>query len=420
MIERQEARRDAAGVLVLEDGSVFPGVRFGAAAGRVAGEPPCAGWVADGRSLLPDAVGEVVFNTGMTGYQEVLTDPSYAGQIVVMTFPLVGNYGTAADEAESRRPWVAGFVVHEPCAAPSHWGNRQGLPAYMAEGGVPGMAGVDTRALTRHLRRHGTVRGCMWSGEAAAAALADPEAAARVAQAWHPAGLVERVTTERPYVFAPGEPRVVLIDYGAKANIARTLAALGAGVTVAPAGAAAAEILALRPDGVLLSNGPGDPRDVRGATDVIRDLLREELPIFGICLGHQLLGLALGGRTEKMLFGHRGVNHPVMDLRTGRGAITTQNHGYALLPASLDPHIVEITHRNLNDGTVEGLRHRHLPAFSVQYHPEAAPGPCDSRDLFTEFLDLCRARARCGERSPAPADTAPAARGARAAAVSRR
>ncbi len=363
-----EGVRGVEGVLVLEDGTAYAGQAFG-------------GLAAEG------AVGEVVFNTGMTGYQEVLTDPSYAGQLVVMTYPLMGNYGTLGDEAESRHPWVAGFVVREVCDGPSHWGERGQLDAYLRAHGIPALAGVDTRSLTRHLRRFGVVRGVLAPGAAEAARVSELAARAGV---WEPGDLVGRVTTVEPAVLGTGRPHVVLVDYGYKANIGRTLLALGAGVTVVPAGFGADRILALQPDGVLLSNGPGDPRWVGGAPETIRALLAAGVPIFGICLGHQLLGLALGGRTEKMLFGHHGVNHPVMDLRTGRGAITTQNHGYALVAESMDPETVEITHRNLNDGTVEGMRHRWLPAFSVQYHPEACPGPEDSRRLFTDFLDLCR------------------------------
>jgi carbamoyl-phosphate synthase small subunit len=371
-----EGVRAVQGVLVLEDGTVYAGEAFGSLE-------------AEG------AIGEVVFNTGMTGYQEVLTDPSYAGQLVVMTYPLMGNYGTLHDEAESHRPWVGGFVVREVCGDPSHWGDRGHLDAYLRAHGIPGLSGVDTRSLTRHLRRFGVVRGVLAPGAATPEHVA---ALAARAQAWDPGDLVGKVTCAEPYVLGRGTPHVVLVDYGHKANIARSLMALGAGVTVVPAGYTAEQILALRPDGVLLSNGPGDPRWVRGAPETIRALLAAGLPIFGICLGHQLLGLALGGHTEKMLFGHHGVNHPVMDLRSGLGAITTQNHGYALVAESLDPDTVEITHRNLNDGTVEGLRHRTLPAFSVQYHPEACPGPEDSRQLFTEFLDLCGRRSALAAR----------------------
>ena len=360
------------GVLVLEDGTSYAGEVFGAAVDR---------------SAASAAMGEVVFNTGMTGYQEVLTDPSYAGQIVVMTYPLIGNYGTLDDEAESRRPWVRGFVVRERASEPSHWGERGGLDAYLRAHNIWGLAGVDTRALTRHLRQFGTVRGVIAPGRPDAGGIA---ALAERARGWQPQGLVEEVTTPEPYVHSEGTPRVVLVDFGSKTNIARSLAALGAGVTVVPATSTAQQIADLHPDGVLLSNGPGDPRDVAGGPEMIRGLLAARIPLFGICLGHQLLGLALHGKTEKMLFGHRGVNHPVIDLRTGRGAITTQNHGYALVAGSLDPAVVEVTHRNLNDGTVEGLRHRFLPAFSVQYHPEACPGPGDSRRLFEEFLDMCR------------------------------
>lgn len=355
------------GLLALEDGTTFAGEAFGGTGVR--------------------AVGEVVFNTGMTGYQEVLTDPSYAGQIVAMTYPLIGNYGIDPAESESRRPWANGFIIRQNCEVPSHWGDRTHLGRYLAENGILGLAGVDTRALTRHLRRHGTLRGVICAGPSVAVADAVDEA-----RRWQPDGLVEQVTGPVAKRLSTGFPEVVVIDYGAKENIARSLLALGAGVSVVPAHATAAEILALHPDGVLLSNGPGDPREVADAPRTIGALLEAGVPLFGICLGHQLLGLALGAKTEKMLFGHRGSNHPVIDLRSGLGVITTQNHGYALIPESLDPAVVEITHENLNDRTVEGIRHRYLPAFAVQYHPEACPGPGDSRNLFREFIDLCRAQ----------------------------
>ncbi len=352
------------GVLVLEDGVSFVGQAVG--------------------DTTAGALGEVVFNTGMTGYQEVLTDPSYAGQIVTMTYPLIGNYGVDPAESESRRPWVSGFIFRENCVEPSHWGQRNPLGTYLRENGICGLVGIDTRALTRHLRRAGTLRGALGAGDDVNVA-----ACAERARQWQPAGLVARVTSAER-VLSEGSPKLVLIDYGAKENIARSLMALGAGVRVVPAHYRAAEILRLRPDGVVLSNGPGDPRDVGGAPETIAALLAAGVPLFGICMGHQLLGLALGGKTEKMLFGHRGVNHPVIDLRTGAGVITTQNHGYTLVEESLDPNVVEVTHKNLNDGTVEGIRHRFLPAFSVQYHPEACPGPADSHSLFGEFVLACR------------------------------
>lgn len=361
------------GKLVLEDGTVLEGEAFGA----------------EGVSL-----GEVVFNTGMTGYQEVLTDPSYAGQIVTMTYPLIGNYGVNAEDIESWKPHVKGFLVREWCDLPSHWRSTGTLEAYLREHGIVGLSGIDTRALTRHLRRQGTMRGALTT-EAAA----DPEALAAMARSWRPSGLVEEVTAREPYALDPLDPEaagpsVVVVDFGVKRNILRSLRNLGCRVTVVPAGSTAGEILARRPDGVLLSNGPGDPADVAGAPEMVRGLLGK-LPVFGICLGHQILGLALGARSFKMKFGHRGVNHPVKELESGRSYITTQNHGYAVDPDSLGGTGLRVTHVNLNDGTVEGMRHESLPAFSVQYHPEACPGPEDSMYLFTRFFEMMGARAAC-------------------------
>jgi carbamoyl-phosphate synthase small subunit len=374
------------GLLVLEDGRRFPGRAFGATdAGAVCGE--------------------VVFNTGMTGYQEVLTDPSYAGQIVVMTYPLVGNYGVADGVEESRRPWVRGFVVREACPSPSHWSARGTLDAYLAEAGILGLEGLDTRALVRHIRSRGTMRGVIAAGGGW-----EPERLAAMARAWRMGPVVAEVTTPEPYTVEPGGmdrppwgaaapvaeagsgrvPHVVVVDYGAKRNILRALAARWCRCTVVPAGYGARRILELEPDGVCLSNGPGDPVDVPGAPETVRALLAAGVPVFGICLGHQILALALGGRTEKMRFGHRGVNHPVREVATGRCFITTQNHGYAVVADSLDPERVAVTHVNLSDGTVEGLAHRSLPAFSVQYHPEACPGPGDSDELFDRFLAMVR------------------------------
>ncbi len=361
------------GRLILEDGTVLEGEAFGAAG---------------------TSVGEVVFNTGMTGYQEVLTDPSYAGQIVTMTYPLIGNYGINADDIESWKPHVRGFLVREWCDLPSHWRSTGTLEAYLREHSIIGLCGIDTRALTRHLRRRGTMRGALTTDAGAA-----PDALAALAREWSPAGLVEEVTTREPYTLEPPNPdepgpHVVVVDFGVKRNILRSLRNLGCRVTVVPAGSTADEILARRPDGVLLSNGPGDPADVAGAPEMVRGLVGK-LPLFGICLGHQILGLSFGGRSFKMKFGHRGVNHPVTDLETGRSYITTQNHGYALDPGSLEGTGLVVTHTNLNDGTVEGMRHTSLPVFSVQYHPEACPGPEDSMFLFDRFFEMMGARAAC-------------------------
>lgn len=347
--------------LVLEDGTVFEGTAFGAKVERI---------------------GEVVFNTGMTGYQEVLSDPSYCGQIVVMTYPLIGNYGVNRDDFESVHPAAFGFVVREHCATPSHWRAGETLDALLARLGIPGLSGVDTRMLTRRIRRFGTMRGLLTTSDEPVPALLERLRAAAPLR-----DQVARVSTAHIQRVPGAGPRVVLMDFGAKLGIVRELVRRGCDVVVVPHDTTAEEIDALAPDGVLLSNGPGDPKDVPRAVETVRRLLGR-YPLFGICLGHQLFALACGADTEKLPFGHRGVNHPVKDLATGRVVLTSQNHGYTVKPESVAGTDLVVTHVNVNDGTVEGLRHRALPAFSVQFHPEAAPGPHDTRDLFDRFLDL--------------------------------
>jgi len=364
-------------VLALEDGRTFRGRSFGASAERG---------------------GEVVFNTSMTGYQEVLTDPSYRGQIVVMTSPEIGNCGVNDFDVESRRIQPEGFVVRECSEISSSWRSRRDLPQYLRESDIPALSEIDTRALTRHLRSGGVLRGVLSALDHSEESLVrKARALPRLAEI----DLVGRVTSPSTAQWRGGGPvpwsgaalrrraarhRVVAIDYGMKENILRSLTASGCKVTVMPARATAAEILAAAPDGVFLSNGPGDPDVLDYAATMVRGLLGR-LPIFGICLGHQIMGLALGGKTFKLKFGHRGMNHPVSNLRTGRVEITSQNHGYAVDPDSLGGDI-EITHVNLNDGTLEGFRHRSHSAFSVQYHPEASPGPHDALYLFDEFVRL--------------------------------
>jgi carbamoyl-phosphate synthase small subunit len=367
--------------LVLADGTVFEGEAYGARGATT---------------------GEAVFTTTMTGYQEVLTDPSYTGQLVVMTAPEIGNVGVNAEDAESvdGKPHVAGFVVRDASPRSSNWRAEQTLDAYLAEHGVVGISGVDTRRLTRHLRDHGSQNGAI--GTEPIEALLER---AKQAPSMTGLDLVARVTPRASYTFGEGRgawrasdgvsrkqaPRagahhVVAIDYGVKKNILRCLVDAGCRVTVVPANTSAGDILALQPDGVFLSNGPGDPAAVGYAVETVRGLLGKR-PVFGICLGHQLLALALGGKTYKLKFGHRGANQPVKDLATGRIEITTQNHGFCVDLASL-PAGVESTHVHLNDGTSEGLAARDLRAFSVQYHPEAAAGPHDSLYLFERFTAL--------------------------------
>ena len=365
-----------AAYLLLEDGRIFRGEAMGA------------------RGI---ALGEVVFNTSMTGYQEVLTDPSYAGQIVTMTYPLIGNYGVNREDQESSRPQVAGFVVRELSRVHSNWRAQEPLDAYLRRHGVIGLTGIDTRALTRHIRSAGAMRAAIAPGDYS------PDAVMERIQS-HPRmeglDLTGEVSTDEPYVVpAVGTERfrVVAYDFGVKAHSLRLLAERGCRVTTIPAGTAAEAVLEEEPDGLFLSNGPGDPETVREALRTIRLLSEREIPIFGICLGHQLLARAFGGRTYKLLYGHRGGNHPVRRLEDGAVEITSQNHGFAVRGGAGDSienaPALGVPHVNLNDGTVEGLAHRELPAFSVQYHPESAPGPHDSRYLFDRFVDLMARRA---------------------------
>ncbi|HTK68401.1 MAG TPA: glutamine-hydrolyzing carbamoyl-phosphate synthase small subunit [Candidatus Eisenbacteria bacterium] len=343
--------------------------------------------------------GEVVFQTALSGYQEVLTDPSYLGQIVVMTYPHIGNYGVNLDDVESARPQVAGFVVREASTRASSWRASGELHRYLDEAGIVGIQGLDTRALTRHIRTQGAKRGVISTVEHDPAVLV---AKARCSRSMIGLDLAREATCAEAYRFSQGpagwrEPvrdlfapprdpfHVVAYDFGMKRNILRHLVAGGCEVTVVPATTTAAEALALGPDGIFFSNGPGDPEPCEYAVEAARELIQER-PVFGICLGHQILGLACGGKTFKLKFGHRGANHPVKNLRTGQVEITSQNHGFAVDPSLFDDPAFELTHVNLNDGTVEGFRHRDLPVFSVQYHPEASPGPHDSHYLFREFI----------------------------------
>ena len=364
-------------VLVLRDGRAFHGLALGAEG---------------------EASGEVIFNTAMSGYQEILTDPSYRGQIVAMTYPMIGNYGLNDEDAESRRPWVSGFVVKEASAWPSNFRSRLSLDAYLKTHGIVGIQGIDTRALTRHLRSCGAQDGIVASGDHDLESL---RARARALSSLVGRDLVAEVAIDQPYGWdqgpwdlvrgytAPPAPRfrVVAFDSGVKLNILRQLAAAGCEVTVVPPSTSAAAVLEREPDGVFLANGPGDPEGVPYLVDTVRMLL-DRVPLFGICLGHQIVGLAAGGRTYKLPFGHHGANHPVKDLVTGRIEITSQNHGFAVDPTSLAARGWEISHVNLNDGTCEGMRHREWPVFSVQYHPEASPGPHDANDLFRRFTQL--------------------------------
>ncbi|MCJ7745615.1 MAG: glutamine-hydrolyzing carbamoyl-phosphate synthase small subunit [Actinobacteria bacterium] len=371
MVFDMRGRKPAA--LVLADGTVFEGTSMGARG---------------------EFLGEACFNTSMAGYQEILTDPSYAGQMVNMTYPLIGNYGINPEDVESGRIYMGGFIVRESSRVRSNWRSTGDLDGYLKEQGVVGLEGIDTRALTKHLRSYGAMQAALSSVD-----LDPKKLLEKIEEAPGLLGedLVQGVTVEEPYVWSEGltgEPvyEVVAYDFGIKWNILRLLAAQGCRVTVVPATTTAEQILERDPDGVFLSNGPGDPEPITYAIESIRGLLGKK-PVCGICLGHQLLGLALGGRTYKLKFGHRGGNQPVMNRDTGRVEITAQNHGFAVEPESLAGcryGEVELTHWNLNDDTLEGMRCREVGAFSVQYHPEASPGPHDSRYLFEQFLGLMK------------------------------
>jgi len=346
--------------LLLEDGSVYEAERFGAEG---------------------DVTGEVVFNTGMTGYQEVLTDPSYCGQIVNMTYPLIGNYGVNGEDAESAKPQVRGFIVREHCEQPSNWKSDGGLDEYLKEHDIVAIAGLDTRALTRKIRTHGTLMGMICDVIPDRGTIND----LKNQGVKHP---VQEVTASKAYKIEGNGHRVAVMDYGIKRNILRSLKARACDLTVFPARSGIDEILSSRPEGIFLSNGPGDPKENEEDIEIIRGLIGTGIPIFGICLGHQLLALAAGGDTEKLKFGHRGCNHPVKDIKGDRTYITSQNHGFTIIPDSIEDKGIEITHTNLNDDTVEGMAFRDKPVMSVQFHPEACPGPRDTGYLFDRFITM--------------------------------
>lgn len=353
--------------LILEDGTVFTGKSIGS---------------------QREAISEIVFNTSMTGYPEVLTDPSYAGQAVVMTYPLIGNYGICYEDMESERPWLDGFIVRELSRLPSNFRSQDTIQNFLLKYDIPGIAGIDTRALTKILREKGTMNGCITTDEHYQLSEILPKLAS-----YKTGKVVEKVTCREKYVLNGDGPKVALLDLGAKRNIARSLNARGCEVTVYPALTTAEEILAAKPDGIMLSNGPGDPKECVSIIKEIRKLYESDVPIFAICLGHQLMALATGADTHRLKYGHRGGNHPVRDLATGRVYISSQNHGYVVDTEHLDPAVATPAFENVNDGTNEGLSYTGKNIFTVQYHPEACPGPQDSAYLFDRFMKMMEVNA---------------------------
>jgi carbamoyl-phosphate synthase small subunit len=349
------------GYLILEDGTKFEGNIFG---------------------KKRNSVGEVVFNTGMTGYQETLTDPSYYGQIVILTYPLVGNYGITLDDNQSEKPKVRGFIVREASVNYSNWRGMESIDEYLHKNDIVGLEGIDTRALTKIIREKGTMTGKIVAYE-------DGVDVMEELKAFDNSDAVHQVTPKFNYDLMPITPKVAVVDYGIKRNILKALVNRNIHVRVFSCLNTAEEILDFNPDGIFLSNGPGDPAFLKEEIETVKKLIGKK-PIFGICLGHQLLAHAFGGQTKKMKYGHRGCNHPVKDLAKDRVFITSQNHGYEVIEESLDKNMLEITHVNMNDNTVEGMRHLSLPVFSVQFHPEASPGPKDSDYLFDEFLNMIK------------------------------
>ena len=348
--------------LILEDGTVFEGTSIGS---------------------TREVISEIVFNTSMTGYLEVLTDPSYAGQAVVMTYPLIGNYGICKEDMESGQAWPDGYIVRELSRIPSNFRSGDTIQHFLEEQDIPGISGIDTRALTKILREKGTMNGMITTNGSF-----DLEEVKERIRAYQVTGVVLKTTTKEKYVL-PGEgKKVALMDFGAKKNIARELNKRGCEVTVYPADTPAEEVLKTKPDGIMLSNGPGDPAENTEIIKEVRKFYESDVPVFAICLGHQLMALATGANTYKLKYGHRGGNHPVRDLQTGRVYITSQNHGYCIQAESVDPAVAEVSHVNVNDGTVEGLRYKNGRVFTVQFHPEAAPGPQDTAYLFDRFVSM--------------------------------